>query len=208
MPKKILASPPGLSAEAVANLESLTKLRDAGVMSQEQFVSCRDRILGSVEAPLPELVRSSRPDGPMPGPSQSRPDGPMPGPSHLRPDVTMPGLSRLSGFGGGGLSPRTSDLDDSYAPRRLKLYERLNCVKEDVVLKVASLAKDNKKPSAVLPKRRSCYRLPSSVVSLTPPLNDNFNRITKVKATNNASITIPIEEYKKMEVTLVGLQEA
>ena len=34
-----------------------------------------------------------------------------------------------------------------------------------------------------------------------------FNRLTKVKATNNSSVTVPIEEFKKIEAALSSLQE-
>ena len=94
------------------------------------------------------------------------------------------------------------------ASKKLKLYDGLARIKDDVVSQVDKASKEFKKPSSLLARRRVIYKILSSDSNITSPLNDTFNRITKVKATNTSSVTIPIEEYRKIEVALAGLQEA
>ena len=235
VPGRPLPSSPVLSAEAASTLANIESLLERGILSQQGYQEARDKVLADVEAPAREPVRPS-PSGfgggvPL-GPGPSRPDsgvgagGLSPRPSELDTEGQEPTSAQFLELFNLVLSfyPHARAEPDRLPPdpfliemppsgaqsgfRRFRLYERLERIKEDVVDKVKNVARDSKKPSSVLPRRRVCYRLPSSDASITPPLNDGFNRLTKVKATNNSSITIPIEEFRRMETALAGLQEA
>ena len=91
---------------------------------------------------------------------------------------------------------------------RFKLYERLTRVKEDVAIKVKSVAKEAKKPSSVLPRKRGLYRVAGDDnVALPSQLNDLFSHITTTKPSANASILIQLEELRRLEASLANLQE-
>ena len=70
------------------------------------------------------------------------------------------------------------------------------------------MGRDSEKTSFVLSCRRASYKISLFNSCITPLLNDNFNRITKVKATNNSSVTTPVDEFRKIEAAMTGSQEA
>ena len=103
---------------------------------------------------------------------------------------------------------RGSSVIEYQAPCRLSLYDRLARVKDDIIDRLKK-EREFKKPSTILQKRRSCYR-PAGVDATfsASNLNDNFNRITKSKASSNVAISIPCEELRKFENAVAGLQDA
>ena len=104
-----------------------------------------------------------------------------------------------------GVNNPTQDV----APPLLVVFDRLIRVKDDKCEKVSSLAKESKKPLAVLPRRRGSYKIcGSDQLSFCPPLNDSLGRITKSRPSSNAAVSIPLEELRRLELAFAGLQEA
>ena len=91
---------------------------------------------------------------------------------------------------------------------RFGLYDRLKRLKEDLAFKVKAGAKESKKASTVLPRRRGAYKVVGEdALTPAPPLNELYRRLTFSKPSNNASVSVPLEELRRLEGALVSLQE-
>ena len=100
------------------------------------------------------------------------------------------------------------DVPEDVSSRRLRLFQRCARVKEELRELVSDLKKEFKKPSAVLPKRCSSYKIAGEErVSKVSELNDRFAHITSKNPPKNASVLVPLEELRKLEAAFSHQQE-
>ena len=72
---------------------------------------------------------------------------------------------------------------------RFSLYDRVDRVREDMSSSFESSTKEGKKPSSVLYKRRSCYKVSGDNEFSGPPVvNDSLARISTTRPSNSASV--------------------
>ena len=229
MPDVILESSPVLLPAQEQQLASLDNLLESGVLSQGGYEEAKRRLLSPPE-PAPEPTHG--PSGSSNVGSQGRPiviggaGGSSPHPSEVESDTGGPSPAEFKelfnlvvGFfpeakGEPERAPHQSfihDLKQREDPQsfcRFKLYDRLTRIKEDISAKVQSCAKEARKPSAVLNRRRASYKVSGEPPCFVPTLNDDFGRITKSKPSANAQMLVPLEEARRLEATLAGLEEA
>ena len=99
-------------------------------------------------------------------------------------------------------------LKDDVSSRRLRLFERCVRVKDEVRQLVSDLEKEFKKPSCVLPKRCSSYKIAGDErVANVSELNDRYAHITSKTPPKNASVLVPLEELRKLEAAFAQQQE-
>ena len=103
---------------------------------------------------------------------------------------------------------------DGVAPQatsssKFSFYKRLSQVREEVANKNINLAESSNKASKILPKKRTFYRMADEVNYVTPQkLNSDFGRITSTPVNSSASVLVPLDELKKLELAAINLQEA
>ena len=226
VPDVTLDSPPSLSPQATQSLASLESLRAAGILSDAAFEEAKVKLFRSVRV---ENVAPSRPLAQVPPPRTVTIGGSSgdrsPHPSDVDVDSQTADFRELinfviSLFPDAKADPERppppsfirgapSALSEVASSPRLVLFDRLHRVREDVVDKVKGFSKDLKKPSSVFPRRRHSYRLSSAEQNtFAPPLNDAFVRIAKSRPPTNASVGVSLEEFRRLELAVAGLQEA
>ena len=82
-------------------------------------------------------------------------------------------------------------------------------VRQAVTDRVAKLGGQGKRASAVFSRRRACYNIADEQHFVKPPVfNDLFNRLCMKSCSTNAQVSVPLEELRRLESAVVGLQEA
>ena len=94
-------------------------------------------------------------------------------------------------------------------PCRFALYDGVVRLRDDLATACSNVTKEGKKPSAVFHRRKKSYRVMGDQSFPIPPvINDTaLGRISKAKPSTTASALIPLEELRKLESDLIGLQE-
>ena len=99
-------------------------------------------------------------------------------------------------------------LPETGSAPRFALYDRFGRIRGDLASNLAEQAKEIKKPSTVLARRRPTYKVSVNPLAAAPILNDSFGRMCTTKPSSNADTLVPLEEVRRLEASLIGLQEA
>lgn len=97
---------------------------------------------------------------------------------------------------------------EATASSRLALYDRFSRIRDDAAEKLSEASKDLKRPSTVLHRRRPSYKIGLNVLAASPILNDGFGRMCPTRPSSSSDCLVPLEEIRRLESSIIGLQEA